>query len=418
MKNLVRAVKARGNALWTRASDIWQNAQGIKFNCIHCGVQFEPSDYAVKKHYRVCNSCISSRRKSGGKQVGNITGATTTPLPSPQVGVAAVQAAQAQAAQVSASVVQAAQAQAEARAKAERDAKAEQAKKDAETLDAIDGSADYVPSDGEVEDLERSIRIGDNVLLCGATGCGKTTLVEHVVKKMGKTLVTIQGGAGATFERIVAKDCLEAKDGVTITVRPSVGNPQTHSVLPLAMLTDDCVLYTDELNMTPHDVQAYLFSAMDFRRSITFDDGSVLKAKKGFVVISSMNEGYAGTAALNNALRGRSTTIMELNYLPWAREAKLLVARTGIDKQLATTIAKAAAKLRHNKATQAGSGAARITTDIGVSATQACARHIVAGASVWKALTLTIINQVPSTKVAERQAFRDVLSAFFGQESK
>ena len=267
----------------------------------------------------------------------------------------------------------------------------------------------YVPENGEVDDLTAIIRARLNALLTGPTGCGKTHLVQHVAKKLNRPVYTIQGGAGATFERIVAKDALEsAPSGATITVRPSANAPQTWSVLPRAMADSrGGILYLDEPNGTPNDVLFYLFSAMDHRRTITFDDGTSLKAHPDFVVVGAMNEGYSGTGLLNAAFRDRSE-VLDMHYLPKAREIKLLVSRHGIDKELAQKLVMVAHDLRAARSTKA------IKTDIGTRSLLACAKLINEGMAVKSALTCSVVNKVPSQFLNERKAVTDIIAAYFG----
>lgn len=267
----------------------------------------------------------------------------------------------------------------------------------------------YVPHDGEVDLLKACIDAGLNVLLTGPTSCGKTTLVDFVAAALGRNVYTIQGGEGATFERIIAKDALENINGATVTVRPSAKNPVTWSVLPNAMNDDNGILYLDEPNAIPNEVLFYLYSAMDYRRTITFDDGTTLKAKKGFVVIGAMNEGqgYSGTNLLNHAFRSRCEVIIDLAYLAPAREAKLLVERTGIEKETAKSLCCVAKDLR------AGLALKTIRTPIGTRSLLATAKLIKYGMGIKQALTVTLTNQVSGQFPNERKAVTDILAAYF-----
>ena len=256
----------------------------------------------------------------------------------------------------------------------------------------------YFAQDGEVDLLTTAIGATINACLTGPTGCGKTHLVQFVAQTLGRELFTIQGGAGATYERIIAKETLVEENGVTITKRQD-------GILPTAMKRG-AIVYLDEPNAIPSEVLFYLFSAMDHRRSITFDDGTTLEAAPDFVVLSAMNEGhgYAGTALLNHAFRARSIVI-DMSYLPQVREQKLIEARTKVAADIAKKLTEAAATLRASK---------DLRTPIGTRSLIDCATLIGLGVAPEKAAQVAIVNQVPSQFANERKSVQDVLAAFFG----
>jgi MoxR-like ATPase len=175
------------------------------------------------------------------------------------------------------------------------------------------------------------------------------------------------------------------------------------------MKTENAILYGDEPNAIPSDVLFYLFSAMDDRREIVLQNGEVVKAKKGFVIVCAMNEGagYAGTALLNSAFRQRSVVI-DMHYLPAKREAKVLVGRTGIDAATADKLTDMALRLRNGT----------IKTPIGTRALLACASLIKHDVDALTACECAITNQVPATNALERKAVSDIVAAYFGKGVK
>jgi nitric oxide reductase NorQ protein len=268
-----------------------------------------------------------------------------------------------------------------------------------------DGEAPYIAQNGEVDDLICYIMAGENVLLTGPTGCGKTHLLEHVSRKLGKTLGTIQGQDGCTAADIIG--FRELENGNTVF---------HHGVLPVTMTTEGGILYWDEPNFTPAGIQTVCWSAMDHRRQIVIPEnkGEVIKAKKGFTVIGSMNEGkgYRGTQVLNAAFRARWGGIINLDYLPEARERKLLVDRTGIDPDTADKLTKAAKQLRASL--QRGDITTPISTRTLLSACNAV-RH---GAPILRAIELSVHNQVSAAiNTTEYKAVADVLEAYFPRKA-
>jgi len=264
---------------------------------------------------------------------------------------------------------------------------------------------DYVSSKGEFEALKTILeKTTLNALLTGPTGSGKTNLVQAVAKHLGREMFTIQGGGGATYERVVRKDLLAFDRGVTVS-------GWRDGVLPVSMKRGS-ILYLDEPNAMPNEVLFYLFGAMDHRRAISFDDGSSVKAAKGFTVIAAMNEGsgYAGTNLLNNAFRSRGDAIFSLDYLSPAAEAKLLKERTGVPIDMARALIKIATDLR--KALERKD----IRTPIGTRDLLATAVLIQSGLDRALAVELGIVNKVPSQFPAERKSFTDVVAAHLIRE--
>jgi len=271
--------------------------------------------------------------------------------------------------------------------------------------DDLSEVAEYVSQSGEFDLLSKIISGAKlNALLTGPTGCGKTHLVRAVAKSLGKEMFTVQGGGGATYERIVAKDSLAVRDGATFL--------QTlERVLPVAMRRG-AILYLDEPNSIPNEVLFYLFGAMDDRRQISFEDGSSLKATKGFTVVCAMNEGagYAGTSILNNAFRSRGDAIVEVKYLPARREATLLKNRCGIDAKVATRLAKLGETIRVHFTQKT------VRTPIGTRDLMACAIMLKDGIELMTALHCAIVNKVPSQFPNERKAITDCIAAIFSAE--
>lgn len=66
------------------------------------------------------------------------------------------------------------------------------------------------------------------------------------------------------------------------------------------------LLYIDEINMAKAETLPILHSALDHRRMMTNPfTGEVIEAHPDFGVIAAINEGYIGTAPMNEALKNR-----------------------------------------------------------------------------------------------------------------
>jgi len=271
----------------------------------------------------------------------------------------------------------------------------------------MQGKTPYVQQNGEVDEALFYLRAGKNILFTGPTGCGKTHLVDYLATLLGKTYETIQGEEGARKEDIIGYPNIQ---------NGSMG--YTMGVLPRVMQVDDSMCYWDEPNKTPDGIASICYRAMDDRREIWLPDcegGKVIKATKGFVFIAAQNEGKGyRVARQTHANRARYGGIIDLDYLPEARERKMLVARTGVSPDIAEKMCHAAKQLRASFAR----GTDKIQTPISTRSLIAACEVIALGMPVHDALRCSLINLVDSTQPTERKAFSDVFEAHFGKGVK
>lgn len=270
----------------------------------------------------------------------------------------------------------------------------------------LNGKTPYVAQDGEVEKALFYIKAGKNVVFEGPTGCGKTHLVDHIANLLGKTYETIQGEEGARKEDILGYPNIQ---------NGSMG--YTYGVLPRTMMKENSFIYWDEPNMTPAGIQSICYRPMDHRRELWLPDcegGKVIKATAGFVFISAMNvgKGYRGTVQESHAKRARYGGIITLDYLPEARERKMLVARTGVDPTVAEKMS-ACAKLLRASFARKGDG---IQTPVSTRSLLAACEVIALGMNVHDAIECSLINLVDGTQPTERKAFADIFEAKFGRK--
>ena len=265
-----------------------------------------------------------------------------------------------------------------------------------------DNNTMYMSRDGEVENLARAIALGMNCLITGATGCGKTTLVHYVTEKLNKKVISIQGAEGVVYEQVVGYRDVKSVNG-TIQTRWVDG------MIPKAMKQEDTVLYVDEPNALPQGVVFYLFSAMDYRRSIVIADneGETVNAKPGFMVIGAMNEGYGygGTNMLNHAFRDRFDIVIDLATLPRKQEIELLIAKSGIDKENATLIVSIAEKLREASDNKV------ISIPISTRTLITWAKLIKLGMSITNSCEVTLLGRLSSTNKTHKKAILDIVEA-------
>lgn len=243
---------------------------------------------------------------------------------------------------------------------------------------------DYTAQDGEVEAIERAIRLGQNVLVLGPPGCGKTQLIRHIVGRIGRKLVTVLGADGVPRDEIIGRrDIVSDGKGASVTM-------WRDGLIPAAM-REGAILYIDEINALPSGIRSAAYSALDSRREITLAENGneTVHAAPGFIGMASMNaEGFAGTTPLAPPLLQRMECIIRLDYLPADREAKLLRARVpGLAASAAAVLVDIAAKLREAKSV--GRKLPKMAA-VGTRTLLACGARIADGEDVRTACRLTI----------------------------
>jgi MoxR-like ATPase len=259
---------------------------------------------------------------------------------------------------------------------------------------------EFVQTKGEIDQMQIALAANENMVLTGPAGSGKTLAVQYLAKISNRPLIEVQGGAGATFERLIGMNTITERNGASVM-------SWDDAIVPLAMRTENSILYFDEPNSIPDDVRFYLHPAMDYRRTLTYANGQTLKAKKGFTVIGAMNEGYAGTTVLNAAFRDRSVGI-PFDYLPKAKERKLLV-KNGADTDFATRLVNLAGELRREAKSNR-----QMRTPVSTRSLLQAVNLRQHGASELIAVNMAILEKVPAQYVVEKKAVSDAITAHFG----
>jgi len=92
-----------------------------------------------------------------------------------------------------------------------------------------------------------------------------------------------------------------------------------------------------------------LFSVLSEDRSIWVDELGLVNVAEKVIFFASLNEGagFTGVDLLDAALQDRFYTI-QMEYLPWDIEKKVLVLKTGVTEEQADEILKLITPIRNN----------------------------------------------------------------------
>lgn len=179
-----------------------------------------------------------------------------------------------------------------------------------------------------------------NVNLIGPHGCGKTELAIQFAARLNRPLLIM--------------DCAnlrEARDWFGYKTAKE-GTVYWHeSQFVRAIQAGNHVILLDELNRANPNLLNTLMPILDARRFTYLEErGDKIVVGPETVFFASMNEGagYTGTSSLDRAIRDRFPRAVELTYLGEKDEIKLVMNRTGIDKDIATRLVQMANKIRQD----------------------------------------------------------------------
>ncbi|OHX51093.1 hypothetical protein BB776_03745 [Planococcus salinarum] len=176
---------------------------------------------------------------------------------------------------------------------------AERKKRRHEGYDQLIGTGGYISPDANLwKDVMTAMVLRKPVLLKGPTGAGKTRMAESISAAFGQPMQSINSSVDLDAEALLGFKTLVQKGGqsqIEFIEGPVV-----------TAMKKGHLLYIDEINMAKAETLPILHSALDHRRMMTNPfTGEVIEAHQDFGVIAAINEGYIGTAPMNEALKNR-----------------------------------------------------------------------------------------------------------------
>lgn len=149
-----------------------------------------------------------------------------------------------------------------------------------------------------MQDIEIALTLGKPILLKGPAGAGKTKLAESLSHSFGQPMQSINTSVDLDAEALLGFKTIVQRDGHSVI--EFVEGPVVQA------MKKGHLLYIDEINMAKAETLPILHGLLDYRRMLTNPfTGEVIKAHPNFGVIAAINEGYMGTAPLNEALKDR-----------------------------------------------------------------------------------------------------------------
>lgn len=241
-----------------------------------------------------------------------------------------------------------------------------------------------------------------NVNLIGPHGCGKTELAIQFAARHGRPLLIM--------------DCAnlrEARDWFGYKSASAGTVFWQESQFVRAVQAGNHVILLDELNRANPNLLNTLMPILDARRFTYLEEkGDKIIVGPGTVFFASMNEGagYTGTSALDRAIRDRFPRAVELTYLGEADEVKLLVNRTGVNKDIASRLVQMANKIRQD----ATGLSATLTESLSTRQLLAASHDFVLGGVDTLQFTITNHFSPEGEEDSERVKVQSIIQGKFG----
>lgn len=241
-------------------------------------------------------------------------------------------------------------------------------------------------------DLTLSVRRGDKIWLYGPKGTGKTSLATQFAARTGRD-----------FVRVAFNAHTEPQDVVGATW-PAAGGGHIwkDGSLLAAIRKPGCCILLDEPTIARPGTLAMLQTTLDENYIVIGETGERVDVAPGvvwFVADNTNGTGdatgiYAGTQMQNRAFLDRFGAHIAVDYLPPAKEAQALVARSGCSPAMADILVRFATVTRQKTA------GGELVDGVGFRRLVAMAGRMADGCDPERALTVSLLNCAPPEDVA------------------
>ncbi len=250
-----------------------------------------------------------------------------------------------------------------------------------------------------------SSKAPQNIRLNGPAGCGKTTTAMEFAARFKRPLLVMD-----------CPNVREPRDWFGFkTIDNKSGQIVWHkSLFSRFIQTKGAVVVLDEVNRLSPMICNTLLPLLDGRRQTYLEEaGSKIVVGQGVVFFATTNEGreFTGTTSLDLAHSDRFGTLIEVTYLKQEDEIKLLVERTGINKDDANKLVSIANTVRRKAVSDSADSFSKgISTRILLNA----AEKVVLGGH--KTLRYTLLTHFNSDggETSERGQLLKLLQGKFG----
>lgn len=243
------------------------------------------------------------------------------------------------------------------------------------------------------------------ILLKGPHGAGKTEMALQFAARTGRPILIM--------------DCANLREPRDWFGYKTIENGQIvwhTSLFDRVLSKGNVVICLDELNRASPSICNVLNPLLDARGQTYLEDkGGQIVVGPNVVFFATINEGaiYTGTHAMDAALRDRWPRIVEVTYLPRAKEAQLLISRTGIGETQANALVEIASQIRR----RASGLSASFSEGFSTRQLIAVAEDFVHGGPSSLTYTMTNLFSAEGGTNSERAAVLQLIQGKFGTEA-